>query len=225
MDAKALLSWTATISQFGMLLSGAQICLRIQRQGSTGDVAVLPFLATCASSILWTKYGLLTKDFPITVISAAGIIFQSLYLLIFYLNSRDKKTLNPKLFWSFCLVCGVLSYIKYHVMDKETAVFHLGLVCSVFSVAVYGSPLVSLATVIRKKSTECLTFSLCLANFLVSLQWAMYGKLAQDNFITVPNSVGALLGSLQLSLFVCYPSTPQRTVTYTPGSKPSSWEV
>lgn len=49
-----------------------------------------------------------------------------------------------KILWSFLGVTSVLSYIKYYVDDSETAITHLGLICSGFTVAVYGSPLVSL---------------------------------------------------------------------------------
>jgi len=44
------------------------------------------------------------------------------------------------------------------------------------------------AEVVKRKSTEFLTFSLCLANFIVSLQWCVYGLLVNDNFITVSNN-------------------------------------
>ncbi|XP_031555159.1 sugar transporter SWEET1-like [Actinia tenebrosa] len=227
MDSKLMISWTATLSQAGLLLTGAQTCLRIIRNGSTGEVALFPFLACCLSSVLWTKYGLLQEDFPITLISCAGMISQSIYILIYYtnVNARDKKNISVKLLLAFLTVTSILSYIKYYVEDVETASMHLGFVCSGFSVAVYGSPLVSLATVIRKKSTECLTFSLCIANFIVSLQWLMYGQIVQDNFIKIPNGVGVLLSTIQVSLFICYPSKPQKTITYTPGTKPSKLEI
>ena len=38
---------------------------------------------------------------------------------------------------------------------------------------------------IRHKSTEFMTFSMCLGNFVVALLWAIYGQLVQDNFILV----------------------------------------
>ncbi len=42
------------------------------------------------SSILWTKYGLLTDDTPIFTVGVLGIVLQSLYLLFYYVNTRDK---------------------------------------------------------------------------------------------------------------------------------------
>ena len=39
--------------------------------------------------------------------------------------------------------------------------------------------------VIRYKSTEFMTLSMCVATFVVSLLWTIYGQLVQDNFILV----------------------------------------
>ncbi|XP_020898805.1 sugar transporter SWEET1 [Exaiptasia diaphana] len=225
MDYKLILSWTATVSQIGLLLTGTQVCFKIIRSGNTGHIALFPFVACCLSGILWTKYGLLIDDFPITFVSGAGMVSQSIYIFIYYINTREKRSAAIKILWSFLGVTSVLSYIKYYVEDLETAIRHLGLICSGFSVAVYGSPLVSLAQVVKQKSTEYLTFSLCLANFVVSLQWFMYGHLVQDAYIKLPNALGVLLSVIQLSLFILYPSAPQRTVIYTPGSKPSKLEI
>lgn len=50
--------------------------------------------------------------------------------------------------------------------------------------------------VIRYKSTEFMTFSMCVATFVVSLLWTIYGQLVQDNFILVS---GAFWNSLIMS--------------------------
>ena len=44
------------------------------------------------SSILWTKYGLLTDDIPICTVGILGIVLQSSYLLFYYVNTRDKAS-------------------------------------------------------------------------------------------------------------------------------------
>ena len=37
----------------------------------------------------------------------------------------------------------------------------------------------------RTKSTECLAFPMCFANFVVALEWLMYGYIIEDLFIQV----------------------------------------
>uniref|UniRef100_A0A914NU99 Sugar transporter SWEET1 n=1 Tax=Meloidogyne incognita TaxID=6306 RepID=A0A914NU99_MELIC len=48
---------------------------------------------------------------------------------------------------------------------------------------------------------------LCLANMTVCLQWLLYGFLVDDLYMKVPNSIGTIISSVQLSLFVIYPRT------------------
>ena len=49
---------------------------------------------------------------------------------------------------SFAGVCLLLTYIKYYTRDHDTAVLHLGFVASGFTIAVYGSPLVSMVRIL-----------------------------------------------------------------------------
>ena len=41
------------------------------------------------------------------------------------------------------------------------------------------------AQVVKTKSTECMTFAMCFANFVVSFLWTTYGHLIDDNFVKV----------------------------------------
>lgn len=219
MDIKHIVSWSATLSQFGLLSTGISVCLKIRQQGSTKNITSFPFFTTCLSSILWTKYGILTNDTALCVVGVAGIVLQSIYLLFYYLNTRKKRLFSHRLMAAFLGVCSILIYIKYYTENHNTAVYHLGYVASGFSIAVYGSPLVSVANVIRYKSTEFMTFSMCLATFVVCVLWTIYGYQANDNFILVPNGIGVVLGSLQLFLFLLYPKTSQKTITYSRASR------
>lgn len=220
MDFKLFISWSATLSQFGLLSTGIQVCLKIKQQRSTKNITFFPFLTSCLSSILWTKYGILTDDVPLCSVGIIGMILQSTYLLFYYLNTRDKKWLSRRLMVSFLGVCSLLTYIKYYTEDYDTAVYHLGFIASGFTIVVYGSPLISVVNVIKHRSTEFMTFSMCMATFIVSLLWTIYGHLVQDNFILIPNGIGVILGSMQLLLFVLYPRTSQRTITSEMRSKP-----
>ena len=54
---------------------------------------------------------------------------------------------------------------------------------------------------IKHKSTEFMTFSMCVATFVVSLLWTIYGQLVQDNFILVsmevPNCSSVIMSKKQ----------------------------
>ncbi|XP_068670363.1 sugar transporter SWEET1-like isoform X2 [Montipora foliosa] len=219
MGIKAVVSAIGILSQFGLLSTGIPVCLKIRQQGSTKNVTFFPFLTTCLSSILWTKYGILTDDMAVYVVGILGTVWQSVYLLFYYFYTRKKKLLSLRLVMAFLGVCAILTYIKYYSGDHDTAVYHLGYVASGFSIAVYGSPLISVTNVIKYKSTEFMTFSMCLATFVVSFLWTIYGFLEGDNFILVPNGIGVVLGSMQLFLFILYPKTSQKSILYDSSSR------
>jgi solute carrier family 50 (sugar transporter) len=59
--------------------------------------------------------------------------------------------------------------------------------------------------VVEKQSTESLSLPLCFANFVVPIEWVLYGVLINDKFVQVPNFLGAILGAIQVALFYKYP--------------------
>ena len=79
---------------------------------------------------------------------------------------------------------SVLGYVNY-VSAPQNAATALGYVASTASVALFGSPLVSMAAVIRSKSTEGMVFSFALLGFITSVSWLLYGLLLNNMFIQV----------------------------------------
>ena len=65
---------------------------------------------------------------------------------------------------AFLGVCAILTYIKYYSGDHDTAVYHLGYVASGFSIAVYGSPLISVVRMKIRHMIKRLKQSLPLLN-------------------------------------------------------------
>ena len=59
---------------------------------------------------------------------------------------------------------------------------------------------------IKTRSTESLSFPLCLANFVCASLWALYGLMLNDYFVMIPNLIGTVLGFAQVSLFNKFPS-------------------
>jgi len=111
----------------------------------------------------------------------------------------------------------VAFYFQYIVTDRTTAVFQAGLVASVATVIMFGSPLASLVCcenqkrkvtidlfsffqrdVVQKQSTESLSLPLCFANFIVPIEWVLYGILINDKFVQVKTKKNLLIGFIFL---------------------------
>ena len=71
------------------------------------------------------------------------------------------------------------------------------------------SPLAVIRTIVRDKNTSAMPFATSLATFLNASTWTGYGLLvAQDPMIWSPNLLGLAAASVQMGLFLKYPSTP-----------------
>jgi uncharacterized protein with PQ loop repeat len=78
----------------------------------------------------------------------------------------------------------------------------IGLIGCALAVVLSGSPLVTVGTVLREKSTASLPFNTSLTTWLNALTWLLYGSLiAKDYMIYLPNGFGFLLATIQMALF------------------------
>jgi solute carrier family 50 protein (sugar transporter) len=119
------------------------------------------------------------------IIEAIGLVMASGYS-IFYLHyvSLKKKLIKQLIFLIVCFII-IYSYCFHYEKDNEKSTFYIGLLASVLSIIMFGSPLASLRHVFKTKSTESLSFLLCLANFIVATEWYIYGLLIKDYFVQV----------------------------------------
>ncbi|XP_013138932.1 PREDICTED: sugar transporter SWEET1-like [Papilio polytes] len=62
--------------------------------------------------------------------------------------------------------------------------------------------------IIRNKSTEGLPFPIIFSGAIVTFMWLLYGIILKNKFLVIQNVVAVILCSIQLALFVIYPSKP-----------------
>lgn len=200
-----LLSFTATVSTFGMFLCGLQICTRIHKRGSTDGTGVSPFYLTSVSCICWLGYGVLRGDHTVMFVNGIGLVFQSVYLAYYYMKTRLKMWLNRLIFSELIISVLTASLVNSETVKLDEKENILGVICMFLNIATIASPLVDVRQVIRTRSTESMPLMLCFANMAVSAQWLLYGILMDDFYMKVPNGIGTLISVLQLSLFIIYP--------------------
>ncbi len=74
----------------------------------------------------------------------------------------------------------------------------------------FAAPLAGLRVVMRRKATSTLPLPLCIANFMVSSEWFVYGLMVKDFYLITPNGIGSFLAFCQLILFVVLPRKPNQ---------------
>ncbi|XP_076821711.1 sugar transporter SWEET1-like [Clavelina lepadiformis] len=206
MDWSGAVSFAATVTTILMYLTGWQVISKVIRRKSTQGLLVHPFIACFVSCTLWTKYGMLTDDNTMFYVNVIGSVFEGFYVALFYFYTKSKNTVAPPVTVLLIFLFAVLAYTKYVTIEGEKAIYHQGMICSSFNIVNYAAPLSAAASVIRKKSTENISFLLSLVYFLMALEWFIYGYMRIDLFVEVPNLIGIFFGAFQLSLFFFFPS-------------------
>lgn len=213
MEIKDILALSASICTILQFLAGILVCKKYIRNGTTGDSSGLAFVTCFMSCSLWLKYGMLIGDLFIVAVNVFGTILQICYVQIYILYSVKKSTTIKQFILASCFVLIVYFYSIYEE-DKVLAAKHVGFLSCSLTVLFFASPLISLAHVIRVKSTESLPFPIIMASMVVSCQWFAYGCLINDQFIQIPNFMGCVLSAFQLILFLIYPSKYTRGDQY-----------
>ncbi|XP_038215336.1 sugar transporter SWEET1-like [Zerene cesonia] len=74
---------------------------------------------------------------------------------------------------------------------------------------IISAPLLDLKTIIKNKSTEGMPFPIIFSGSIVTFMWLLYGIILNNSILVLQNSVAFSLCTVQLALFVIYPSKPK----------------
>uniref|UniRef100_A0A915DXB0 Sugar transporter SWEET1 n=1 Tax=Ditylenchus dipsaci TaxID=166011 RepID=A0A915DXB0_9BILA len=206
-----LLSILAFFTTVGLFFCGIPICRQIWKRKDTTEISGAPFIMGVLGGTCWMTYGYLKKDDTVIYVTSAQIILYAIYVVFFFFMTKKKFWISIQII-ALVSICSAL-ILSVHFFGHK--VFHpLGIVCMVLNIADFGAPLAGLRVVIRRKATSTLPLPLCIANFLVSSEWFLYGLLVWDFYLITPNGIGSFLAFCQLVLFVVLPRKPNQRAPF-----------
>ncbi|KAL2491958.1 Bidirectional sugar transporter SWEET1 [Abeliophyllum distichum] len=94
--------------------------------------------------------------------------------------------------------------ITLAVFEGDSRRTFVGVLCATFTIAMYAAPLSVVRIVIQTKSIEYMPFLLSFSLLVNAIVWFTFAMLLKDYYILVPNTVGIVLGSLQLLVYFMY---------------------
>lgn len=201
-----LLSWAAIVATVGLFLSGLLQCSQMVTSKSTENIPFLPFLTTNFNCLMWASYGFLKGDTTVIIVNTTGACLQTLYILCFLHYHKQKAIALKQLVYVVIAAVCLYMYIVFMLTGTEERTWYLGKACIIVTVTMQASPFAAVAEVFRTKSTKSMPFVFSLLITVVSFIWLCYGYLVEDINIQVPNFSGVILGLIQLSLFVVFPT-------------------
>ncbi|XP_044466600.1 bidirectional sugar transporter SWEET5-like [Mangifera indica] len=200
------------VISFGLFLSPFPTMMKIHTQKSVQAFRPDPYLATILNCIMWMFYGspAVTQDNLLVItINVAGFIMEIGYVTVFLIYSpwakRKKIMLVLLVEVVFAAVVIFITLFSFHTLKDRAMI--VGIVCIVFNVIMYTSPLTVMKMVINTKSVKYMPFTLSLANFLNGCVWVLYAILKADPYVLIPNLLGTISGIVQLVLYAMYYQT------------------
>ena len=188
---------------------------KVARDKSVGDLPMLPYSSMTTNAFLWTVYGLLKNEFIVYFANGSGLFFAIYYLFRFAkFAPKSAPTLPGSVRQHIRTTAAIMAAAVLAVispMPKTKAAKLVGTSAVAICMAMFASPLAALKTVIKKKSAESIPLPLSVATTVNCFLWTVVGLLGmKDLNITIPNSVGLLLGLIQLGLIAVYKGGPAK---------------
>ncbi|KAK2971099.1 hypothetical protein RJ640_005246 [Escallonia rubra] len=185
-----------------------------------------PYVATVLNCAMWVLYGLPAvhpDSLLVVTINGTGFVIELLYVTIFivYSNWGKRKKIGIALLVELIFML-IVTFITLHFFhDTKSRSMVVGILCVIFNIIMYTSPLTVMRQVIKTKSVRYMPFTLSLANFANGVIWCIYALLKFDPYIMIPNGLGALSGAIQLILYATY----YRTTNWDNDAKPSELQL
>ncbi|KAK4488495.1 hypothetical protein RD792_004259 [Penstemon davidsonii] len=198
------------VISFALFISPAPTFKRILEKRTTEEFHPYTFLACMMNCMFWVFYGLpiVHPDSTLVItINGIGLFLELLYLTIFFAftNKKNKRIIVTGVLVELVALAAVVFITLLCFNTHEKRSMFVGIVCVVFGIIMYGSPLTILKQVIKTKSVEYLPFWICLAGFLNGITWFTYANLKVfDLYIAIGNGIGGLLGAIQLIVYAYY---------------------
>jgi solute carrier family 50 protein (sugar transporter) len=203
------------VVSFFLFASPMPTFYKIWKKGAVEEFSPIPYLASIMNCLLWVFYGLPIvhpNSILVVTINGVGLFLEVIYISMYFYYAPNNKRLKVvgllALELAFFAVVVVVTLTCLHTHEGRSKV--VGILCVIFGVCMYMSPLTIMFEVIRTKSVKYMPFFLSLTNFLNGVIWVAYALLRFDPYILIGNGLGALGGAVQLILYACYYKTTPR---------------
>ncbi|KAG9140696.1 hypothetical protein Leryth_006895 [Lithospermum erythrorhizon] len=182
---------------------------RILKKKSSEEFHPYPYIAGVMNCSFWVLYGLpiIHPDSTLVItINSVGLVMELSYLAIFFIYTHKKYRIYiVGLLVAVIILLAIVAVLTLqfcHTYESRSMV--VGIICVVFGVIMYASPLSIMKTVIKTKSVEFMPLSLSWAGFSNGIAWTVYALLEFDIYILIGNALGAISGAAQLILYAYY---------------------
>lgn len=153
--------------------SAIKTALQIVADKSVGPLSAFPFVSLLTNCVIWSYYGLLKSDMTVLVPNALGVLTGAGCVIGYHRFAKQKPVSMYAASAALIAFSSMLAFQGNYQL--------LGSLGCVVAVILTGSPLVTLRTVIKDKSTAALPLFTSTAGWLNSCSWSLYGFLVAND--------------------------------------------
>ncbi|KAL0718353.1 hypothetical protein Bca4012_067675 [Brassica carinata] len=207
--ARTIVGIIGNVISFGLFCSPIPTMIKIWKMRSVSEFKPDPYVATVLNCMMWTFYGLpfiQVDSLLVTTINGTGLLMELVYVTIFFIfaSSAIRRKITIAMVIELIFMAVVIFCTLYFLHTTKQRSMLIGIMCIVFNVIMYASPLTVMRLVIKTKSVKYMPFFLSLASFMNGVVWVIYACLKFDPYILIPNGLGSLSGLVQLILYATY---------------------
>ena len=190
------------------------------RRNQMCDLNPLPLALMSIVTVSWLAYGLALGDFYVAVSNLPGALLSLGYMvgilpvLKVATSAQELRTVQAILLLGAVSTLSLWTVVRFSCTTVAAAGTVLGCFASVFTVAMFGSPLTTLKTVLAERNSATLLRRLAFAQIANSLLWTAYGITQKSAFVWAPNATGLVLGLVQLAVRLAIPCNPSCEIIY-----------
>ncbi|KAG7385276.1 hypothetical protein PHYBOEH_009092 [Phytophthora boehmeriae] len=210
--ATVLLAAATAIAEVVFKLSLIPDIYNVHRSRSIGEMAELPMITLVVNSNLWSWYAFVTENmFPLLTTQLIGEVFGIAFNIVYFRWSPpDKRKHLLKLYaYALAINCLVDIYCVLGLVDtlgmaRGDLGTSLGYAGVAFTTALYVSPLGTLKRFLETKSAASISINMSIMIVVSAALWIATGVVDSDWFLVGVNSLGFLLGCVQIVLYNVY---------------------
>ena len=210
---ETVLKVVGTASNIVLQLSPMRLVTEIRMTKSVSGISPAPLLALTACGYQWSFYGYFAFSITenvgfLTLVYAniLGLVLGMYYLVTYYVHSEQTTSVS----YGLAAMVAFAAETTYCFLDQDISrsLFFAGTLSAILSIIVSFSPMVSLKTAITEKSLVSVPVDIIIASFVSCLVWTLLGLLLHDPWVLIPNSIGLLLGCIQLGAIAYITADP-----------------
>ncbi|XP_020269224.1 bidirectional sugar transporter SWEET7b-like [Asparagus officinalis] len=204
---RTIVGLVGSFFSLALFLAPAPTILDIVANRAVEDYSPWPYFATFINCLLWFFYRLPfvhPGSFLVLPVNMFGVLLQLIYIVVFILcanNPNQRRTLIAIFILELMFFVLVVVLVLSCVRSQETRSTIVGILCIIFGILMYASPLSALISVTRTENLSYMPLMPSLTNLANGICWTIYYSIKFSLYMVIPSAIGIVISVFELIIY------------------------